>query len=79
MQGVGSTRLGWDRPWTARQWWAGRRWRGAGAVRQRPEERGGGRGEAEIKEAREWMFLEKRMYPGFCLFLIWMQFHSENC
>lgn len=48
-------------------------------MRQRPEERGGERGEAEIEEAREWMFLEKRMYPGFYLFLIWMRFHGENC
>lgn len=48
-------------------------------MRQRLEERGGERGEAEIEEAREWMFLEKRMYPGFYLFLIWMRFHGENC
>lgn len=32
-----------------------------------PEERGETR-EAEIEEAREWMFLEKRMAPGFIYF-----------
>lgn len=37
-------------------------------MRQRPEERGGGRGEAEIEEAREWMFLEKRMYQASIYF-----------
>lgn len=55
----------------------GRRW-GVGGAKRKP---GGARREGkggQIKEKREWMFLEKRTYQAFIYVLFWTQLHGEN-